>query len=508
MAEPTDYAIEAREIGKSFGGVRALKGINLAVRKQSIHCIVGENGAGKSTLMKIFSGVLKKDSGDIFVNGRSVNISSPKDSVSQGIGIIYQEFVLAPDMTVAENIFLDKLSSGGFFINWKSINSRAREFIHRFGFKIAPQTMIRDLSVAYMQIIEITKALAKNAKILILDEPTAVLSDPEIKILMAILRKLKEDGTTIIYISHRLDEVFEIADEITVFKDGESIETGPAGKYSKGDIINLMTGRAMTELFPKRNAAIGDTILEACGIGQKNIVRDISLEVRTGEVVGLAGLVGSGRSEFARVLFGLDRKTSGDILFQGAKIFVKSPRDALRHGIGMVPENRKDQGLALDMSIAENMTMANLSSVVRAGIFIDSKKENGISSHFSQRLRIKMNRNRDKASSLSGGNQQKVVLGKWLNSKCKLLILDEPTRGVDIGAKYDIYLIINELAAQGYAVIMISSELIEIIGMCDRAYVFNEGRVAGCVSGGDMNEANIMRMAIPLRKSVGSGESA
>ncbi len=508
MTETAQYAIEARGIAKSFGGVRALKGISLAVKKQSIHCIVGENGAGKSTLMKIFSGVLKKDSGDILIDGRAVSIASPKDSVGFGIGIIYQEFVLAPDMTVAENIFLDKLSSGGFFIDWKSINSRAGDFVRRFGFNIAPKTMVRDLSVAYMQIIEITKALAKNARILILDEPTAVLSDPEIKILLGILRKLKEEGTTIIYISHRLDEVFEIADEITVFKDGESIETGPAGKYSKGDIINLMTGRDMTELFPKRESIIGGTVLEARGVSQKNIVRNISLEVRAGEVIGLAGLVGSGRTEFARVLFGLDRRTEGDILLEGGRISVKSPRDALRHGIGMVPENRKDQGLVLDMSIAENITMANISSILKGGVFIDSQKESAISTHFSRRLRIKMNRNRDKASSLSGGNQQKVVLGKWLHSKCKVLILDEPTRGVDIGAKYDIYLIINELAAQGYAIIMISSELIEIIGMCDRAYVFNEGRIAGCVSGDGMNEAEIMRLAIPLRKTVGAGETA
>ena len=501
MAESNSYAIEARGIAKSFGGVRALKGINLAVRKQSIHCIVGENGAGKSTLMKIFSGVLRRDSGEILVNGEPVAISSPKDSVRHGIGIIYQEFVLAPDMTVAENIFLDRLSDGAF-IHWKSLNSRARDFVRRFGFDIAPQTMVRDLSVAYMQIIEITKALAKNAKILILDEPTAVLSDPEIRILMDILRKLKEDGAVIIYISHRLDEVFDIADEITVFKDGESIDTGPVSKYTKGDIINLMTGRDMTELFPARETRPGDIVLETRNLAQKNIVRDISMNVRAGEVVGLAGLVGSGRTEFARVLFGLDRKTSGEVAIGGKRVNIRSPRDALGNGIGMVPENRKDQGLVLDMSIAENMTMANIASVVRAGLFIDAGKEERISGDFSRRLRIKMNHNRDKASSLSGGNQQKVVLGKWLHSDCRILILDEPTRGVDIGAKYDIYSIINSLAAQGYAIIMISSELIEIIGMCDRAYVFNEGRVAGCVSGEGMNEPDILKMAIPLRKQL------
>lgn len=504
MAESQKYAIEARGVCKSFGGVHALKGINFAVRKQSIHCIVGENGAGKSTLMKIFSGVLRKDDGDIIMDGKRVAINSPKDSVDHGIGIIYQEFVLAPDMTVAENIFLDKLSAGGFFINWKKLNAKASEYVHRFGFNIGPKTLIRDLSVAYMQIIEITKALAKNAKILLLDEPTAVLSEPEIRILMNILRKLREEGTTIIYISHRLDEVFEIADDITIFKDGESIATDTIDKFTKSSVINLMTGRDMAELFPVRKAHVGDVILEAKNIRQDNIVEDISMDVRSGEVVGLAGLVGSGRTEFARTVFGLDKLRAGELFIEGRKASIRSPRDALRHGIGMVPENRKDQGLILDMSIAENMTMANLASVVRGGIFIHRKRENSVSDHFSQRLRIKMNKKQDKVSSLSGGNQQKVVLGKWLHSQCRVLILDEPTRGVDIGAKYDIYLIINELAAQGYAVIIISSELIEIIGMCDRAYVFNEGRVAGCLLGEQLTEPNIMRLAIPIRKSVGA----
>lgn len=503
MDDTCAYAIEARNVRKSFGGVHALKGIDLAVRDRTIHCIIGENGAGKSTLMKIFSGVLKRDCGDILVDGVPAAIVSPKDSVQQGIGIIYQEFVLAPDMTVAENIFLDRLSNG-FFINWKNINRKARDYIERFGFNIAPQTMVRDLSVAYMQIIEITKALAKNARILILDEPTAVLSGPEIAILLGILRKLKDEGKTIIYISHRLEEVFEIADDITVFKDGETVKTGPVDAFTKRDIINLMTGREMTELFPERNVEKGDVVLEARSVSQKNIVEDVSITVRAGEVVGLAGLVGSGRTEFARTLFGLDRMITGELFLDGEKVVVNSPRDALRMGIGMVPENRKDQGLVLDMSIAANITMANLRSIVRGGIFLNGKKESEISDHFSKRLRIKMNRNQDRVGSLSGGNQQKVVVGKWLHTKCRVLILDEPTRGVDIGAKYDIYLLINELAAQGYAVIMISSELIEIIGMCDRVYVFNEGRVGGCLQRHELNEPDIMRLAIPQRKAVGS----
>ncbi len=503
MADAYTYAIQAVGVTKAFGGVKALTGINLSIKSNTIHCIVGENGAGKSTLMKIFSGVLEKDQGQIFVNGKPVEIHSPKDSMELGIGIIYQEFVLAPDLSVAENIFLDNMADGGFFVNWRKLRAKAREIISKFGFDINPTVSVKKLSVAYMQVVEIAKALAKNVKILILDEPTAVLSGPEINVLFRILRQLKESGVTIIYISHRLEEVFEIADEISVLKDGMSVVTLPRGDLDRAGIIRYMTGRDMSSMFPARKGVeIGEEIFAAESVTQRSIIKNISLNVRRGEVVGIAGLVGSGRSEFARAAFGMDRITSGCFKVSGKKVAVSTPRDSVRHGVGLVPENRKDQGLILGMSIASNITAASLEKIITAGCFISGRKEQNITEEYRGKLRIKMNSPRDAVSSLSGGNQQKVVLGKWLSSGCDFLILDEPTRGVDVGAKFEIYTVINTLAAAGYGILLISSEVTEIIGMCDRVYVFNEGRISGELAGGDLTEENILHMAIPTREKV------
>ncbi len=497
------YAIEAVGISKSFGGVRALKSINFQARRGSIHCLVGENGAGKSTLMKIFSGVLHKDAGKTLVDGREMELASPKDSSAAGIGIIYQEFVLAPDLSVAENIFLSDLAPGGFFIRWKELNRKAAAIIHDFGFTINPRTPVRKLSVAYMQIVEIAKALAKNVRVLILDEPTAVLSEPEIQVLFRVLRRLKESGVTIVYISHRLEEVFEIADAITVIKDGESILTRKRDSIDRAGIIHAMTGRDMQNLFPpRRPRRTGSCKLVAKQVAQREIIRGVSLELAQGEIVGIAGLVGSGRSEFARTLFGIDRLTAGEIEVDAKPARIRTPREAMRHGIGLVPENRKDQGLILRMSVAENLTQANLPSVTRRLLFINRAEENRVTDDYVRRLRIKRNQNADPVGSLSGGNQQKVVLAKWLHSGCRFLILDEPTRGVDVGAKYEIYDLIQELAAGGYGILVISSEMLEIIGLCDRAYVFSEGRVTGCLTGGELTEKNIMQLAIPSRESV------
>ena len=498
-----EYAIQAVGVTKSFGGVKALSGINLAVRANTIHCIVGENGAGKSTLMKIFSGVLDRDGGDILVSGRPVDIRSPKDSSAHGIGIIYQEFVLAPDMTVAENIFLDNLGNGGFFVNGRALRAKAREITSRFGFDIDPGAKVEHLSVAYMQIVEIAKALAKDVKVLILDEPTAVLSEPEIRVLFDILAKLKASGVTIIYISHRLEEVFEIGDDITVIKDGETMVSAPRTEFDRHSIIRHMTGRDMSDLFPRRTGVeIGEEIFRADNVSQADIIDGISLSVRKGEVVGIAGLVGSGRTEFARTVFGMDRLTSGELFLCGESVRMRTPREAVKRGIGLVPENRKDQGLILPMSIAENLTSANLRGIASARLFINRKRENGITRDYGEKLRIKRNSDREAVGNLSGGNQQKVVLAKWLNSGCRFLILDEPTRGVDVGAKYEIYTVINELATAGYGILIISSEVIEIIGMCDRVYVFAEGRVAGELAGDALTEEAIMHMAIPTRHRV------
>ncbi len=501
MTESIEYAIEAINIKKSFGGVHALRNINFKARKSSIHCIVGENGAGKSTLMKIFSGVVAKDSGVIKVNGKEVDISDPHASHEHGIGIIYQEFVLAPDMTVAENVFLDNLSGGSFFINWLKVNQATQEILDDFGFEIKADALVADLSVAYMQIVEITKALAKNASILILDEPTAVLADPEIKVLFGILRRLKEKGVTIIYISHRLDEVFAIADDITVFKDGESIQTCACRDTCRDKIITAMIGREMNDLFPPRNAAVGGEIFRAENLAQKSVLDGVDITVRAGEVVGISGLVGSGRSEFARAVFGIDRITRGTLYIDSKQVRIRPPRDALRHRLGLVPENRKDQGLFLALGIDNNITMANIRSVTTHRFFLNHRREREIAEEYKKKLAIRMGKPSNPASSLSGGNQQKVVLAKWLHSQCRVLIFGEPTRGVDVGGKQEIYKLINDLAVSRYGILVISSEMLEIIGICDRTYVFSEGKVAGSLAGDEMTEAEMLRLAIPASRA-------
>ncbi|MCC8181303.1 MAG: sugar ABC transporter ATP-binding protein, partial [Planctomycetes bacterium] len=483
--------------------VKALRNINFKAKKGSIHCIVGENGAGKSTLMKIFSGVESKDSGQIKINGEEVEITDPHSSHEKGVGIIYQEFVLAPDMTVAENVFLDDLDKGKFFIKWAKINQATQKIIDDFGFHIRADQVVGDLSVAYMQIVEITKALAKNANILILDEPTAVLAEPEIKVLFSILRRLKDKGVTIIYISHRLAEVFEIADEITVFKDGESILTCQCCETDKDSIITAMIGREMKDLFPPRNATIGEEIFRTEGLAQESILDGVDISVRAGEVVGISGLVGSGRTEFAKAVFGIDRVTRGTVYVKSQPVKIKKPRDALRHRVGLVPENRKDQGLFLELPIAANVTMANHKSVSSHRLFLHHRREKDIAEQFREKLAIKAGGVKLPASSLSGGNQQKVALAKWLHTKCDILIFDEPTRGVDVGGKQEIYRLINELAEDGYGIVVISSEMLEIIGLCDRTYVFSEGRVAGHLEKSEMTEAEMLRLAIPASRAAG-----
>ncbi len=489
--------LRAHQVCKYFGGVHALDKLDLEVRPATIHCVVGENGAGKSTLMKIFSGVVKKDAGSIYVDGKEVNIASPRQAKDLGIGIIYQELSLVPDMTVAENVFLEDLKAGGMFVSPSRLNARAKAIIDAFGLDIEPTARVRGLSVAKMQIVEIAKVLAQDVKILILDEPTAVLAGPEIRTLFDTLFALKQKGMTIIYISHRLEEILEIADDVSVIKDGVRTGVLPREGLSKDLIITAMTGRDLADIYPRRVPQVGDELFRAEDVSQEKLVRSVSLTVNRGEVVGIAGLVGSGRSEFARAVFGIDRIVSGELFMRGQPVRVKNARAALRHSIGLAPENRKEAGLSLDMSIAANISATNLGSVSAGGFFISDGRENDLADSYVQSLNIKRGRNADPVSSLSGGNQQKVVLAKWLNSRAEFLILDEPTRGVDVGARYDIYTIINSLAASGKGLLVISSEMAEHIGICDRIYVFSEGRVAGSLSGPDMTEETIMRLAIP-----------
>ncbi|TCV95134.1 sugar ABC transporter ATP-binding protein [Biostraticola tofi] len=493
------YAVVIENVTKSFGGVHALKSINLKVKKGSIHAIVGENGAGKSTLMKILSGIYIKDSGTLQVFGKEVHFTTPKQSRESHIGIIYQELALAPDLSVAENIFLGDLGFGGPLINWKKMNQKAGRVLSNLGFHIPPTAKLGTLSVAYQQMVEIAKSLARDVKILILDEPSAVLSNREIDILFSQLKLLKGQGVTILYISHRLDEIFAIADAITVIKDGETVTDLDPATCTEDDIITSMVGRKFENLYPAKNIPQEETILEVYGMSTKSLLNDISLTARKGEIVGLAGLVGSGRTEISRCLFGLDHMSQGKVIKNGKPITLRHPADAMRQGIGLVPESRKEQGAILSRPIRENMTLSSLKNVCyRLGI-LNYGKERAFSERSRQRLAIKLGSIEDPISSLSGGNQQKVVIAKWLATECDLLILDEPTRGVDVGAKVEIYNVIHELAEKGYAIIVISSEMIEVISLAHRVYVMSEGTITAELQGDQITEENIMRFAIPKR---------
>ncbi|WP_410012364.1 sugar ABC transporter ATP-binding protein [Sodalis sp. RH24] len=496
------YAVVIEKVKKSFGGVHALKSIDLKVKKGSIHAIVGENGAGKSTLMKILSGIYIKDSGTIYINGKEVHFTTPKQSRENNIGIIYQELALAPDLTVAENIFLGDLGFGGQLVNWKKMNQKAGRVLSNLGFHIPPTARLGTLSVAYQQMVEIAKSLARDVKILILDEPSAVLSNREIDILFSQLKLLKGQGVTILYISHRLDEIFAIADAITVIKDGETVTDLDPKTCTEDDIISSMVGRKFENLYPTKNIPQDETVLEVYGMSTKSLLKDISLTARKGEIVGLAGLVGSGRTEISRCLFGLDRMTKGRIVKNGKDITIRHPADAMRQGIGLVPESRKEQGAILTRPIRENMTLSSLKRVCYRFGIINYRSERAFSEQSRQRLAIKLGSVEDPISSLSGGNQQKVVIAKWLATECDLLILDEPTRGVDVGAKVEIYNVIHELAEKGYAIIVISSEMIEVISLSHRVYVMSEGSITKELQGSQITEENIMRFAIPKRALV------
>ncbi|MCM3161446.1 sugar ABC transporter ATP-binding protein [Metabacillus litoralis] len=493
---PDHYRVEMQHIVKTYGKTAALNDVSLKVGVGEIHALVGENGAGKSTLMKILSGAIKKDSGSIKIDDQNVTVRSPNEARELGIGIIYQEFALAPDLTVAENIFLNEISRNKGLINWSNLFKKADEIIKTLGFNINSKVYVRDLSVAYQQVIEIAKAISGELKVLILDEPTAVLAPSETRQLFKLLLKLKADGVSIIYISHRLEEVFEIADSITTLRDGQVTGNVNPNEVGVEDVISLMIGRNLEALFPKREIKIGTEIFRVEGMNNPPKCKNISFSVHKGEVLGIAGLVGSGRTELARAIFGADKKKGGKLFLDGKEIFVKSPKDAVRNGIGLVPENRKAQGLVLPMSIKMNATMSNLNKITKYKGLIKHKEEEELVKELSKILRIKTSSIDLATENLSGGNQQKVVLAKWFNTDCRIIILDEPTRGVDVGAKVEIYHLINQLASKGIGVIVISSELLEIIGLCDRVLVMNNAEIKGSLLKSEMTEKSIMTLAI------------
>lgn len=489
--------VEMKDIEKSFAGVKALDHAGLNVKEGEIHALIGENGAGKSTLMKILSGALHKDGGTVRILGEEVNIQTPKDAKRLGVATIYQEFMLAPDLTVAENIFIDRFASGEKLVHWKKLNEDARHLLCELGFEdISPSTRVGILSVACQQVVEICKCLSRNVKILILDEPTAVLTFKEIGKLFALLRKLKSEGVSIIYISHRLEEIFELCDEITVMKDGTYVETVKTDSIDKDQLISMMVGRDIKDIFPRRDAVIGETVLEVKDLCGSSMVQNISFSVRRGEVLGFYGLVGAGRTETMRAVFGADDWMSGEILLDGKPVHFKSPRMAVKSGVGMVPEDRKRQGVILEQSIRVNTTITSMEKVKNKWKIFDRKKERGFVKRVLSSINTKYGSMEHPVSSLSGGNQQKVVLGKWLAADSRVIIFDEPTRGVDVGAKTEIYQCMNQLAKEGIAILMISSEMPELLGMSDRIITMRQGKISGELSKEDFGENNLIKLAM------------
>jgi len=488
--------VELRNISKSFGGIVALKNVTFKVKPGEIHALVGENGAGKSTLMKILSGAYTKDTGQIFIDGKEVHIKNTQDSKKLGIGIIYQEFSLVPELSVAENVFLNKLDITGFWMKWGEMNKKAEEIINSIGFSINPSVKTGSLSIAQQQIVEIVKALSEQVRVLILDEPSAVLGPQEIQKLFDTLKRLKKEGVAIIYISHHLSEIFQIADRITVLKDGTSSESLPAPETNRDSIIKLMLGRSLETMYPLCNSIIGEEVLKVVDMHLAEKVKGVSFVVKEGEIVGIAGLVGSGRSETVRAIFAADKRKKGNILLFGKELPLRSPREAVRKGIGMVPEDRKQHGVILSLSVNENISLTNFKGITNRFGFIKPKKESNNTIDLIRKLTIKTENENQEVSKLSGGNQQKVALAKWLNQNCRVMIIDEPTRGVDVGAKVEIYNIINDLSHKGVAIIVISSETSELMGICNRILVMRKGQIQGELTKKEYSEEAILRLSI------------
>lgn len=492
--------LEMHNIVKAFPGVLALDGMNLKVRAGTVHVLVGENGAGKSTLMKILSGTYTIDGGEILFKGKALTGQDTSAALERGISMIHQELSPVLDMTIAENIFLGRepaMSEKGFlsrFVDFARMNADTKALLDRVGLKYDPDTKMRDLSIAAMQLIEIVKAISRQASLVIMDEPTSAISDTEVAMLFRQIADLKASGVAIIYITHKMDEIFQIADDITVMRDGQFIAAAPASEYGPSKLISQMVGRTISSIFPKEEVPIGDVVLSVENLTRTGVFEAVSFTVRAGEIVGLSGLIGAGRTEVARVIFGLDQADGGTVRLNGTVLKPRSPKDAISQGIAMVSEDRKAEGLVLCRSVGENISLANLRKFA-GGLFISERQEETAAQRMIKMLQIKTPDTAMIVENLSGGNQQKIVLAKWLLGDLKLLILDEPTRGIDVGSKSEIHRLMTEFARQGLAIIMISSELPEVLGMSDRVVVMSAGRVAGELTRSEANQESIMRLA-------------
>jgi len=488
--------LEMTGIQKRFAGVHALKGVSFAVGRGEVHALVGENGAGKSTLMKILSGAYTADEGDIFFAGARIAKPSPQHMIELGIAVIYQELSLAAHLSVAENIFLGRLPRTAMgMVDWRQAHVDSAAVLERLGFALDPAARISSLSVAQRQMVEIARALSRQAKIMVLDEPSAVLGDAELERLFEVIEKLSSEGMSFIYISHRLNEIFQIADNVTVMRDGSVIGTDVIGNFDTNRLIAMMVGRELAELYPQRAQKFGAVVLEVNGIDRKGVLHDISLSVRQGEILGICGLAGAGRSEVLHAIMAADVVDSGSIAYFGQPAKLASPREAIRLGVGMLPEDRKNQGLFLHHSVGFNITIARLKELTNSWL-INLKQESGTVREYVQKLNVRPPLPDTRIRNLSGGNQQKCVLAKYLNARCKLLLVDEPTRGVDVGAKREIYQLLATLADQdGVAIVMVSSELPEILGLSDRVLVMRQGRITAELTREEASEETIMRYA-------------
>ena len=491
--------LEAMDVRKSFGGVRALKGVSLELFAGETHALVGENGAGKSTLIKIFTGALQPDGGEIRLHGKPVEHHSPAQARALGIAAIYQQPALFPDLTVAENIGLAGGGSGRWRkVNWTERRTHAARVLQRVGARIRPDTLAKDLSMPEQQLVEIAKAVDANAAVLILDEPTASLGEQDVEHLFRLMTEMRARGTAIIYISHRFEELFRMADRVSVLRDGSSVGTYPTAEMTNAKLIHLIVGRELEAIFPKRGTAQGETALDVCRLSSKaRGVKNISLQVRHGEILGLAGLIGSGRTELAEALFGLAPKDEGEVRIDGKPVEIESPGDAVREGLAYVPEDRRNHGVVLNMPVAANITIASLGRVSAHGL-LRSEDEAKAAGDYIQSLGVKTPNADTCVANLSGGNQQKVALARWLMTDPKVLILDEPTQGIDVGAKAEIYHLMERLTRNGTAILMISSDMNEILGMSDRIAVMSKGEIAGILSREEATPHRVLGLTLGL----------
>lgn len=489
-----DFILEMRNIRKTFPGVIALDDVSFQVKHGEIHALVGENGAGKSTLMKILNGVYAATSGEIYVDGERLQINSVKQAQDKGISIIYQEFNLINTLSVAENIFLGRYS-GNRAINWKAMRKKAKALIAELGFSFDVDKIVGRLSTAEKQLVEIAKALSLNARVIVMDEPTSSLTEREVDLFFPIIERLKAKGITVIYISHKLDEIYRLCDNVTILRDGKVTGHSAVNAISRDEIIEKMVGRSLEMEYPNRTVKSGEVVLHVEQLCRRNELKNITFDLHCGEILGIAGLVGAGRTELAEAIFGADPADSGEIVIHGKSASIRSTLDGKRNSIGLVTEDRKETGLVLPMNVTQNITITDLNKVT-SKMLLKKSMEETIAGEYAENLKIKTPSLHQSLSNLSGGNQQKVALAKWLYSDVDILIMDEPTRGIDVGAKYDIYCLMNELTSQGKAIIMISSELPEVLGMSDRVLVIHGGMIKGELCGSDMTAEKVMKLAI------------